>query len=1092
MPIAHYQVVIQSVLLIIFTANLQSSVYSDDMESPLKYVNPFIGTARSPIAANWDGRGGTYPGAVAPFGYIQLSPETGFGHTRGYDYEEDSIHFFSCMGHSSGYPSGSAGRIYIMPMSSDQRQQIGKGRPFSHEEETAGPGYYSVKLMDDNTLVEATATERTGMFRFTFPASVQPNIFIGGIGKVTSSGKNSLNGGMRNTLIEFNSDFEDIIEVGYGNIVRFPTGDQDETIVLLKISTSSTGHTGSKQNIQVENKDWDFEILKGKTQQKWENALSAIEIIDSNITNKTIFYTALYHSMLIPWIVSDTDRSYGGRNGTVYTSKGLNQYGQFSPWDTFRSLHPLLCLLEPGRQNDMILSMLDIYQQSGWLPTMPMTGNHAIPIIVDSWFKGIRDFDHELAYSAMKKNLMGPDYFHADMETYSKLGYLPLTFPESVTKTVEYAYDDWALAKYSKSVMQNESDNLYLLDRSFNYRNLLDPDELFLLPRNEEVFKKSPGSFGYKEGDKWIYTYFVPHNPRDLINLTGGDDVFTARLDSGFTHNNVVFDNEPVFHIPYLFNYTNQPYKTQKWLRHIRSSFLNAPGGLPGNDDLGSMSSWYVFSAMGFYPACPGNPIYTLGAPLFENLTLTLENNKKFVVRAENASPENCYIRKVLLNGQPYNKSWIPHSTIIRGGEILFEMDSVPNYDWASGHSFVPESETSGTPDFQISNITISKKKVLPNEKFWVRFSLNNNGSMGTKNVAIWENGNRLGSKNIVLEKNASRMDSIECRLYNPGKAWLAVNESPKKCKVRVIDNKLEKQFEYRQLSYSPILKLGEMQDVSIEIQNTGGKTDTALINISINDRIVHGDQMVLSPGETKTYNHSFPPSEKGINTIRINNLSEDFKVYSDNVESTFVDLSQTNTIEKGIVSDQSGLSNHGYIRTGNTESDRLSDGLTFGENSYVEIIGKNSHFEISDISMMAWVRPAGGNRRLTALITKGEDHVIQLQGNRSLTFFVGGWGRGQCRAALPENWENNWHHVAGVCEGNHLKVYIDGALKGSTRIGNSALKESQCNWHLGRNEEFPGQRIFKGEIDYAKILVEPLSEEEINSIINSEKNRFQ
>jgi len=862
-------------------------------EGPLKYVNPFTGTARSPIAVNWDGRGGTYPGAVAPFGYMQLSPETGFGNTRGYDYEEDSIHFFSCIGHSSGYPSGSAGRIYVMPLTgTGQSHLIGKGRPFSHKNENASPGYYSVVFNDDNTLVEATATERTGMFRFTFPALVQPRIYIGGIGKVTVPGENSLSGSMRNAIIEFNRDFEENIKVDYGNIVSFPIQDSGETIILLKISTSSTGHAGSLQNIRIENEDWSFDKAKERTQQKWENTLSAIEIEDSNETNKTIFYTALYHSMLIPWIISDTDGAYKGRRDTVYSSKGSNQYGLFSPWDTFRSLHPLLCLLAPGRQNDMILSMLDIYQQSGWLPTSPMTGNHAIPIIVDSYFKGITDFDLELAYSAMKKSLLGPQYFHRDMETYSKMGYLPFTYPESVTKTVEYAFDDWALAQFSKSVMHEESDYTCLLNRSFNYRNLFYSDELFLLPRNKEVFKKTPGSFGYKEGDKWIYTYFVPHNPQDLINLTGGDEAFTSRLDSGFTSNYIVFDNEPVFHIPYLFNYAHQPYKTQKWLSNIRTSFLNAPGGLPGNDDLGSMSSWYVFSAMGFYPACPGNPVYTLGAPLFSNLTINLENNKKFIVKAVNASPENCYIRKVLLNGQPYNKSWISHSTITQGGEIIFEMDSVPNYAWASGHSSVPDSETSDTPDFLINKITVSKNKVVPNEKFFVRFSIGNNGSMGTKNVTLYENGKLLGSKNILVDRNSYRKDSIECKLYIPGKTYLSINENPKKFKVRVIDNKLENQFEYLQLSLTPLIKLGAMQNISIVIKNTGGNTDTALINISLNETMVHTDQMILSPGESKTYNHSFLTTEKGQNTIRINNLSGDYKVYSDNMESTFVDLS--------------------------------------------------------------------------------------------------------------------------------------------------------------------------------------------------------
>jgi putative alpha-1,2-mannosidase len=499
----------------------------------IKYVNPFIGTANSDVITKWGNEGGTYPGAVAPAGFIQLSPETRIKGTSGYNYNDSSIYFFSCLNHSSGFPEGSSGQLFVMPVDDTlQKFQLSKyNRTFSHNNEHAQPGYYSVLFHDNNTLVEAVASVHTGIFRFAFPAHVIPKIFIGDAGEITVISKNVLHTSKHHAVINFSEAYRDIQQTDGGNIFSFsPTS--EPVVVLLKISASSVSFESAQKNIDAEISDVGFEQLKEKTSQSWLKELSVVEIDDDNEKNKTIFYTALYHSLLIPWVISDVDGNYRGSDRMIHKTKGKNEYGKFSPWDTFRSLHPLLCLLYPDKQSDMALSMLDIFQQSGYLPTESMTGNHSIPIIVDSYLKGIKGIDSAIAYIAMKKSIITGPFIQQDMAIYNTQGYIPFSHPESVTRTVEYAYDDWALSQFAKLIMHNKEDYNSLSKKSYSYRNLFNADELFLLPRNENEFKLQPGNSGYKEGDKWVYSYFAPHNSKDLINLMGGNNLFSYSLSS--------------------------------------------------------------------------------------------------------------------------------------------------------------------------------------------------------------------------------------------------------------------------------------------------------------------------------------------------------------------------------------------------------------------------------------------------------------------------------------------------------------------------------------------------------------------------------
>jgi putative alpha-1,2-mannosidase len=714
-----------------------------------KFVNPLIGTARTRTNTLWGSEGGTYPGAVAPFGFVQLTPETGRSNVKGYDYSDTTICWFSCVNHMSGYPRGSAGRIKVIPLGNDQGIQPGKqGRPFSHRYEKAEAGYYKVRFSDNGTVAEATASTRTGMFRFTFPPQIIPRIFLGELGRTESPTKSTIKGSLLNAIIFFNVGFISKKDVAGGTVLTFPAVEKGKNVVILKIGFSTVDFNSTLLNLQSEAGTWDFDRYKTANRQRWEDALSVVQIDDPSEVNKTIFYTALYHSMLIPWIISDVQGRYKGADGSVHQAKGENQYGGFSPWDTFRSLHPLLSLIAPDRQRDMIHSMLDHYGQKGRLPKGPMTGNHVIAIIVDSYLKGIRGFDSTLVYTAMKDGLAA-DSKTKEFPDYIKLGYVPASYPESVTKTVEFAYDDWVLAQFALKVMGDQHEYRQLLARSFSYRNLFSAESLALLPRLKQNFNPKPGNFGYKEGDQWSYSLFVPHNPRDLINLMGGDREFSEKLDSSLLTEKIFFDNEPVLHVPYLFNYSHRPDLTQKWVRSLmKSHYTNSPRGLPGNDDLGSMSSWFVFSAMGFFPLCPGRTGYDLGSPLFKKITLRHKNGKKLIISSLNNSGNHIYVKSVSLNGSECNNSWISHSALLNGGELTFAMDKTPPMPSKSSHDSGDTSETQKVPAFYITDFHFRQNPVNPDEPFFVHFSVKNSGARGTKIIRLTVDGKEYNKKN--------------------------------------------------------------------------------------------------------------------------------------------------------------------------------------------------------------------------------------------------------------------------------------------------------------------------------------------------------
>jgi len=1060
----------------------------------LRYVNPFIGTTKSNVPTKWGNNGGTYPGAVAPSGAIQLTPETRINGNMGYDYSDSSIYYFSCFGHFSGFPGGSAGQFYVMPVSWQANFEAGKSsRPFSHKNEIAYPGYYKVVFDDDRTVAEATATTRAGVFRFTFNANSIPQIFISDAGELNSQTKKVLHFSHSNTVVNFNEDYSDIKKVKGGWLFTFANDEAHKQVITIKISASSVSFNSAQNNIDKEIGHSNFDEISKQTNESWTKKLSVIDITDSNQQNKTVFYTALYHSLLIPWVIDDTDGRYTGEDDKVHQKSGQNQYGGFSPWDTFRSLNPLLTLLYPDKENDVILSMLDIYRQTGHLPTESMTGNHAIAIIVDSYLKGITGFNKNLAYKAMQSNIMEPPFVQNDMEIYHQNGYIPFTSSESVTRTVEYAYDDWALSQFAKQVVRNDGDYKLLLGRSYGYRNLLNTDELFFLPRNKNNFKMQPGMSGYKEGDKWVYTYFVPQNARDLINLLGGNDQFAGRLDSALANNVILFDNEPVFHLPYLFNQAGKPALTQKWCSRImRERFSNNPGGLPGNDDLGSTSSWYVFSATGIYPVCPGRPLYAIGSPLFQSVTLHLPNGKKVIINCKHSSAKNPFVQSLNINGKSWREFIVSHTMLEKGNIMNFNMGGHAS-DWPLNKNPVQLSETKDSPLFSVSGYSASKKTAAPDELFFVKYSITNKGSTGTKTVYLKANGKPYGFKNSLVASGQTIKDSIQCRLYPVGKLVLKIDGmAPLAVTVTNPKSLLIHPYRVTALAAKPMVKLRELQQIAYTLQNIGGTKQVFNIPVIVNDSVVFRDTITLGPGEKKNINHNLVANKAGFQHIIIDNGKVTYKVYKDNIGSLLLELSPLENTADNVINDQSGFNNNGHIVTSD-HTKTSNNKLLFGKSCFLEVPPVASLDLLGEtITMMTWVYPTEEEKGLTDIFTKGDTNVLQVSNGKTLTFFAGGWGRGDCTVDLPKDWQQHWHHIAGVCAGKTLYVYIDGVLKGTTVMDEPANLSANNKWVLGRNDEFPSERQFEGYIGNSRIFKEALSAEEVFTEFSRDKELYK
>ena len=728
-----------------------------------EYVNPFIGTG---------GHGHTYPGVSVPFGMIQLSPDSrleGWDGCGGYHYSDSIIYGFSHT-HLSGTGISDYGDVLLMPTTGKIElgngveaskysllsiNELGYASKFSHNNEKAHAGYYSVFLEDYNINVELTSGLRVGVHKYEFDSKDSANVIldlkhrdkllkheINIVDSVTIEGYRYSTEWAREQrihfIIKFSSPFVNQVFNNDHNVVGLSFGILSKPLIT-KVAISAVDIDGAKENIN-EVQNWDFNATRKLAENSWHNELNKIQIKSSSEIKKEIFYTALYHASLNPNTYNDINGNYIGMDMKKHNTKDKH-YTIFSLWDTFRASHPLFTIINTNRTNEFIRTLLRQYQDGGKLPiwelaanyTDCMIGYHAIPVIVDAYVKGIRDWDANLALEAMVKSA---DSERFGLKAYKENGFIRASDePESVSKTLEYAYDDWCIAIMADSLGEEKiAERFY--KRAQNYKNLYDPETGFFRGKNAYCwfgpFKAEEVNFNYTEANAWQYSLFTPQDISGHIDLKGGNIKYENHLDSMFLSSSqtsgrhqpdvtgligqYAHGNEPSHHMAYLYNYVGKASKTQKYVSKIlQEQYSENPDGLSGNEDCGQMSSWYVLSSLGFYPVTPGLDYYAIGSPIFEEAKINLENNKAFVIKAKNVSDKNIYIQSAELNGKNYNKSFLKHKNIINGGEIIFNMGETPS-NW--GNNEIPVSKISkhtitSVPYFIALSQTFSKNQEI-------------------------------------------------------------------------------------------------------------------------------------------------------------------------------------------------------------------------------------------------------------------------------------------------------------------------------------------------------------------------------------------
>ncbi|QCR21178.1 GH92 family glycosyl hydrolase [Pontibacter sp. SGAir0037] len=689
-----------------------------------------------------------------------------YKYCAGYQYDDKTIVGFSHT-HFSGTGHSDLGDFLIMPTTGKlqlnpgtaDRPQSGYRSAFSHANEVAEPAYYKVKLDDHNITAELTATNRVGMHQYTFPKSDEAHIILDLMAGIYNyddkntwtfvrvendtliTGYRQTNGWARTRTVyfamAFDKPFHQYGTKNYDNNVYkgfwrkfdqehnfpevagkklkmyfdFKTGEGDKVKIKFAISPVST--QGALANMQAEIPHWDFNRVKQEGQALWNKELSKV-VVDAGSEGEMInFYTAMYHAFLGPTTYMDTDGSYKGLDMNVHQAKDFTNYTSFSLWDTYRTLHPLFNVLQPKRNTDMIKSMMAHYNQSvhKMLPVWShyanenwcMIGYHSVPVIADAVIKGNANFDVNKALEACVTTAR--NNYYDGLNYYMEMGYVPEDKNgSSVSKTLEYAYDDWCIAQMAKKLGRQDIYEEFS-KRATNYKNVYDAKIGFMRPKlSDGTWKKEFDPLdthgqGFIEGNSWNYSLYIPHAPADMIAMMGGKTKFASHLDSLFTMDlpdkyfentedisrdgiigNYVHGNEPSHHVAYLFNWTDQPWKTQEKIRMVlKAMYKPTIDGLGGNDDFGQMSAWYIFSALGFYPVAPASDQYAIGSPSVKSATLNLENGKTFAVDVKKQSDKNVYVEKMELNGKPLNRLYLTHDEIMNGGKLTFYMSSKPN-----------------------------------------------------------------------------------------------------------------------------------------------------------------------------------------------------------------------------------------------------------------------------------------------------------------------------------------------------------------------------------------------------------------------------
>ncbi|MEO8727512.1 MAG: GH92 family glycosyl hydrolase [Acidobacteriaceae bacterium] len=735
------------------------------MQDLTQFVDIKIGTG---------GHGHTFPGAVMPFGMVQLSPDTyndDWDWCSGYHRSDTSIMGFSHT-HLSGTGCGDLLDVLLMPgvgevklvPGSRENPDAGYRSRFSHEDEIAVPGYYSVLLKDPNVRAEMTATERVGLHRYTFPKSDRSHFILDlahrygsptekqntvlwsemkVVGNDTILGGRSTDIWAKGRQIYFamlfsrpfqraqfySDDVKTDATPAKGKslkcVLEMPS--QEGEVVLVKCALSGVSAEKALANLHAELPDWNFERVRNSANDAWNRELGRIRIETANSKHKTIFYTALYHAMIAPALFDDADGEYRGMDGELHHAPAkLHNYSTYSLWDTYRAAHPLYTLILPERVPDFASNLIRMAHESpAGLPIWPldgretftMTGYHSVVVIAEALQKGFKGIDVVQAYAPMKQRAFQDDF--EGLALYRRYGFIPADkIGESASKTMDYCYDDWAIAHVARAAGENDESHA-LLKRSSNYRNLFDQQMKFIHPKLEDgrwAEPFDPRAMGHSkqwrdftECNAWQATFANQHDLRAYIEMFGGREAFVAKLDGLFNASSeqppdappdiaglvgqYAHGNEPSHHIAYLYAYAGAPWKTQERVRQLlETMYDDQPDGLAGNEDCGQMSAWYVISALGFYAVDPVSANYVIGTPLFDRAVVQVGEGRELVIVAKRKSPDDRYIQSVTLNGKPHDKVWLRHAGLAQGGKLVFEMGSTPNQAWASAEDAAPPS----------------------------------------------------------------------------------------------------------------------------------------------------------------------------------------------------------------------------------------------------------------------------------------------------------------------------------------------------------------------------------------------------------------
>ena len=720
-----------------------------------RYVDPYIGTGD---------HGHVFLGAHVPFGAVQAGPTNyykGWDWCSGYHYSDTVLAGFSQL-HLSGTGGAGLGDILVMPYTGEVKTTPGtKKAPlsgwattYSHQDETVRPGYFSVNLRKYGVRAEMTATERVAFYKFTFPHTSDAHIginlafgiddrptktFIKKIDATTYTGYRFSTGWAKDQRLYFavrlsretadafffngRKTFQGVHAKGKAAGVVLNLDTRQAEAIMMKIGLSPVSEENALANIDAEIPGWDFTRVAADAYAQWNDALGKVNLETNDLHQLRTVYTALYHAFTAPVLFNDHNGDYRGTDKKVYHNPGFQNYTIFSLWDTYRAAQPLYTLVQPGRVSDMIQSMLAIYKQQGKLPIWPlmgcetncMVGYPAVPVMADACFKGFKGFDQQLAFEAMKASSMRDDY---GMNYVKTKGYIPADLErESVSKALEYALSDWAIAQLAQK-LGKQNDYEYYASRSKAYTRYFDRHSGFMRPKLEngsfreplDPFKSPDGWRDYTEGNAWQYTWLVPHDVEGLISLFGGDKPFAQKLDSLFIVQGdmgkdappdiagligqYAHGNEPSHHIAYLYAYAGQQWKTAEKVRTILDSlYCDRPAGLSGNEDCGQMSAWYILSALGFYPVNPAGGCFVFGSPLFDRASIALPEGKKFEINVQKTGSRNNYIQSARLNGTPYTRSFITYKDIMAGGMLEFVMGDSPNKDFGARPEDRPQSK---------------------------------------------------------------------------------------------------------------------------------------------------------------------------------------------------------------------------------------------------------------------------------------------------------------------------------------------------------------------------------------------------------------